>query len=169
MSYYSGQGDYYSGQGDPGIFSFIGKAVGSVAKFAGGLLPGPLGGIAKGIGGILAPSAPQVQPFAQQLPFGGPRIPLSIQGIPTPGIGGAVQRALPGGASGYQGCYPGYHLDKATKSKCVRNRSMNPANPKALRRAIRRQAGFVNLAKRTLKGSGYTFKRTGPPKSRSRR
>ena len=34
---------------------------------------------------------------------------------------------------------------------------MNVANPKALRRAIRRQAGFVKLARRALKGSGYTI------------
>lgn len=36
-----------------------------------------------------------------------------------------------------------------------RRRRMNVTNPKALRRAIRRQTGFVKLAKRALKGSGY--------------
>lgn len=45
-----------------------------------------------------------------------------------------------------------------------RRRRMNVANAKALRRAIRRQAGFIKLARRTLQGSGFTVKRTGLPK-----
>lgn len=36
-----------------------------------------------------------------------------------------------------------------------RRRRMNPANPKALRKAIRRQNAFVNLAKGALKNSGF--------------
>ncbi len=36
-----------------------------------------------------------------------------------------------------------------------RRRRMNVANDKALRRAIRRQAGFVKLAKRALVGTGF--------------
>ena len=163
MSYYTGQGDYYSGKGDPGLFSFIGKAL----KTVGGLVPG-VGGIMKTVGGFLdRPSAPAAPAFQ---PYGGGMVNLMApQGVPTPGLMGMAQRAVPGGASGYQGCTPGYHLDKTTKTKCVRNRSMNVANPKALRRAIRREAGFVTLAKQALKGSGYTFKRTSSPKKRSRR
>ncbi len=37
----------------------------------------------------------------------------------------------------------------APRSKCVRNRSMNPANARALRRALRREEQFVRLARRT--------------------
>lgn len=36
-----------------------------------------------------------------------------------------------------------------------KRKRMNVANPKALRRAIRRQSGFVKLARKALKGSGY--------------
>jgi hypothetical protein len=49
-----------------------------------------------------------------------------------------------------------------------RRRRMNVANPKALRRAIRRTDGFVKLAKRTLKGTGLTIKRTGAPGARKK-
>lgn len=44
--------------GDPGIFDFIGKAIGSVAKIAAPILPGPLGGVARLAGNILAPPKP---------------------------------------------------------------------------------------------------------------
>lgn len=50
----------------------------------------------------------------------------------------------------------------------VKRRTMNPANPKALRRAIRRLDGFTGLANRTLKGTGYAIKRTGRPKTRKK-
>lgn len=38
-----------------------------------------------------------------------------------------------------------------------RRRRMNYANGKALKKAIRRQDGFVKLARKALKGSGYTI------------
>jgi hypothetical protein len=39
-----------SARGDPGLLGFIGKAVGTI----GGLLPGPAGAIAKGVGGVIS-------------------------------------------------------------------------------------------------------------------
>lgn len=42
-----------------------------------------------------------------------------------------------------------------------KRRRMNVANAKALRRAIRRTDGFVKLARRTLKGTGFTVSRRG--------
>ncbi|GAJ04430.1 unnamed protein product, partial [marine sediment metagenome] len=42
-----------------------------------------------------------------------------------------------------------------------KRRRMNVTNAKALRRAIRRTDGFVKLAKRALKGTGYTVSRRG--------
>lgn len=68
--------------------------------------------------------------------------------VPVPGVRGKVQRILPGGASGF-----------------MRRRRMNVANPKALRRAIRRTDGFVKLARRTLKGTGFTIARRGLSKA----
>lgn len=49
-------------RGDPGIFSFIGKAVGGIAKVVGGLLPGPIGLAAKAVGGLLAGNGKPVNP-----------------------------------------------------------------------------------------------------------
>lgn len=37
--------------------------------------------------------------------------------------------------------------------------TMNPANPKALRRALRREARFIHLAQATLRGTGYHISR----------
>ncbi|GAI98926.1 unnamed protein product, partial [marine sediment metagenome] len=44
--------------------------------------------------------------------------------------------------------------------------TMNVGNARALRRSIRRQTGFVKLARRALKGTGYRIATTS---SRSRR
>jgi len=41
-------------RGDPGLFGFVGKALGGIAKLAGNILPGPIGLVAKGVGGLLA-------------------------------------------------------------------------------------------------------------------
>jgi len=156
MSYYTGQGDYYSGKGDPGLFSAIGKGLGLV----GSILPGPLGGAAKFAGGLLGgtkatPSTPRSY---------GPSMPA----VPTPGVMGMAQRAIPGGKSGYQcntgnSCGSGYHLNKAYSyahsaepgTMCVRNRKLNPTNPAALARASKRIDKFVNVAKGALKHTNY--------------
>lgn len=50
-----------------------------------------------------------------------------------------------------------------------KRRRMNVANPKALKRAIRRQAGFIKLARRTLQGTGFKIARTGLPKGAQKR
>jgi hypothetical protein len=48
-----------------------------------------------------------------------------------------------------------------------KRRRMNVTNPKALRRAIRRQTGFVKLARRALKGTGYTIVSRGSRRPRT--
>lgn len=162
MAYYM-TGDYYGAAGDPGLFSFVGKAL----KTVGGFLPGPLGAVAKFGGGLLSRTAAPARaapPLA--LPYAGPRVQAS-------GLFGRLRMAgqamAPGGVEPTTGgCPSGYHLDKQSQSKCVKNRRMNPGNAKALRRSIRREAAFIGLAKRSLKGSGYTFKRTGVARKRKR-
>lgn len=159
-----------------GLFGFIGKAVGTVAKTVGGLVPGPAGAVARAVGGALAPSRPSAPSIALPAmpPPSFPSVPAGTPGAsPVPGLSGMVQRALPGGASGYQGgaggAPPGYHWNKSHSyaknlppgSFLVRNRTTNSANPRALRRAIRRQSGFLALARRVLRGSGYSIKRSG--------
>lgn len=140
-------GDYktYGYAGDPGWLSSIFKfAKKKVLPVLGTILGGPVGGV---IGGAIAGSA--VRPAA-----GPPALP------PPPGsIGGAV--TFPGGTRvSIAGVIPhaglpdhkpaGYHLDKKTQSRWVRNRRMNVANPRALRKAMRRVQGFEKLAKRTI-------------------
>lgn len=86
------------------------------------------------------------------LPRGFPQFP----GIPSqPGIGTPFRPGLPH--------LPPGHPDTAMVPKGTtgfgpaKRKRINPANPKALRRTIRRQDGFVKLARRALKGSGYTI------------
>jgi len=143
-------GDYktYGYAGDPGwlssAFKFIKK---KVFPIVGGLIGGPVGVGIGALGGVIAATKPAP-----------PRLPAPA---PPPGsIGGAL--SFPGGTTvSVAGVLPshaavgahapsGYHLDKATRSRWVRNRRMNIANPRALRKAMRRVAGFEKLAKRTI-------------------
>jgi len=164
VAYYQGdyyQGDYY--QGDPffgaligGAVSWLGKKLlGRGAKAAGKTAVARVGaGAATGLvaGGAGAGMAALA---ARALPAGG------ILTIPTPG-GGVFRpgRLLPGGVPATSpGCCPsGFHFNKGMTrtgappgTVCVRNRSMNVANPRALRRSLRRVAGFGKLAQRAKK------------------
>jgi len=144
-------GDYktYGYGGDPGwlssAFKFIKKKVLPVALRVFGGPVGAVAGTALAIGGAVA-GGKAVGPPA-----------------PPPGsIGGAV--SFPGGTTvSVAGVLPshtaigehmpaGYHLrkDKRLPAKWVRNRRMNIANPRALRKAMRRVQGFEKLAKRTI-------------------
>lgn len=163
MPYY--MGDYYPGYrrvGDPGLFGtlgrVIGKAGGVIGKIAAGVAGGGIvGGVATalpvlfGQGGRQSP-APLPAPIT---PGGGINLPGPYRVNPT-GIlpGGKPFITREGG-----GVPSGYHLDKKTGSYAVRNRSMNPANPRALRRAIRREKRFVALARSVLRGTGLSIKR----------
>lgn len=77
----------------------------------------------------------------------------------------SAQRKAFGTAAGYGNIVGGAQptLAQARQARAAfapfqvpqKRRRMNVANPKALRRAIRRTSGFVKLARRALKGSGY--------------
>jgi len=112
--------------------------------------------------GIEAFLGTPVVPFQQEGPLALP--PQS----PTPGLfpPGGLQGPLPTGMvrvggrtpfitmpNGMPGCPQGYHPEKQNKPYCVRNRRMNPLNPRALSRATRRVGGFARAVKRarTLK------------------
>jgi len=143
--------------GDPGLFGFLGKAIkgglGIVSKLgipivsgaagvAGGLLGGALGGRA-------GPGLPGIGGGVSR--FGGiPAISLQTRGqIPTPGVAGTLQRAIPGGATGMEGCPQGHRPNKsgyflrdgsfvAPNTVCVKIRRRNPLNPRALSRSMAR-------------------------------
>jgi hypothetical protein len=101
-----------------------------------GIVTDILGGI---IGGRL-PVLPQLPPAPGGTP---PLLPGRIP--PGPMV------VHPNGACPADPCCRGKHLDKATGTKCVSNRRMNPLNPRALRRAIRRAKGFERFVKSNRK------------------
>ena len=167
MSYYSPQaGDYktYGYAGDPGFLSSLWRGV---KKFAlpviGGMLGGPLGAAVGGaVGGGAKPQAPRMQfpmvPSGTQF-VGGVTMPggASISGgVMVPGRGrlppftATGAGVLPGGGRGGQMIPSGYHFAKDGSGRLVRNRRMNVANPRALRRSMRRVQGFEKLARRTI-------------------
>jgi len=113
-------------RGDPGILGSIGRAItGTVGGF---LRAGPFGAVRGGIRGLTSGGGrPSASSIA--MPGGSMRGIIGTRGKP------AAQAKMLG-----------------VKRK---SRRMNVANPKALRRAIRREQGFVKLAKKALKGTGY--------------
>ena len=156
MSYYRPpMGDYRTGgygypTGDPGLFSFIGKALKTVWKVAKPLILGPqaqvVGAIATGTAlGTLAAGQPPPPPAMPggAIP-GAPGVPaISAIGVRCPR---PIIPLLAGGT-----CPVGYHPRKSDGAVCVRNRRMNVANPRALRKSMRRVQGFERLAKKTIR------------------
>jgi len=162
----NGRGDYASGgygyQGDPGLFSGLVKLIKPIWKVArpivGSILGGVLGGVAAAPGTAVTVGAPPPVPGAGAMPGGGL----------LPAIGQVAGGALVGaiGAGMAPGVCPvGFHprKDKRLPFKCVRNRRMNIANPRALRRGMRRVQGFEKLARKTI-----SFTRRVKMKKRSR-
>lgn len=177
MPYYVGDnvnyaaGDYY--QGDPGL---LGSLFGGIGKVVGGVLGAtPVGAAAKAILPIF-----KGQPQQPQLPALPP--PTGVQpraDVPFfPDITGRGI-VLPEQMGPLAVCnYKGYHPNKSsyfTKgggtsryppqilyhpkgTNCVRTRRMNVANPRALRRALRRAQGFAKLARRYIRVQ-HTFKK----------
>lgn len=167
MSYYRRpMGDYktYGYAGDPGFLSSLWKGIKKVAiPIVGGLIGGPIGAIVAGAAGrtpaVQAPGAgfpgvgmgfTMAAPPGWRFPSGydkgggakGPSMPGWVPPLATQAM---INGCPPGGA-----CPTGFHPDKRTGTKCVRNRRMNVANPRALRRSMRRVQGFEKLARRTI-------------------
>ena len=137
-------------QGDPGLFSFLGKAVRGVTGLVSRLGIPIVSGAAGVASGLLAGGTPPPAVGPGFRRFSGPMIPMQAPGqVPVPGVAGAVQRFLPGGATGMQGCGNGTRPNKsgyyvqggqyvAPGTVCVKRRRMNPLNPRALSKAMRR-------------------------------
>jgi len=156
-------GDYrtYGYAGDPGWLSSIWKGLKKVAPVVlGGMLGGPAGAIIAGSagGGKQTPRLPSIPgTLGGAITFpGGTQISTAYHGGQIiPGIkGGGTGGGPPGRMAASLGpvgqCPTGYHLAKDGSGRMVRNRRMNIANPRALRRAMRRVQGFEKLAKRTI-------------------
>jgi len=167
MPYYGQmRGDYATygyGQGDPGFLSkMFGFAKKIAAPLLGGLIGGPIGAAIGGrIGGGTPPIMPPMTPRGQvqrqgTIAIGPMRYSSQQMYPPVPQYAGGPMGPRGKGVSGVgvdagTGCCPrGYHLAKDGTGRCVRNRRMNVANPRALRRSMRRVQGFEKLARRTI-------------------
>jgi hypothetical protein len=130
----------------------LGGLVRTAGRIGSGLATGGIiGGLTSAFGGGRsgAPSAPG---------FGGFQLP-NLPGVPR--VNGPGGIALPGfGGSTPTTCPKGYHLNKhalaaskrhgavAARTTCVRNRKINPLNPRALTRALRREKRAGKIIKR---------------------
>jgi len=147
VSYYQRpMGDYktYGYAGDPGFLSSLWKGIKTVGKSL--------------LGIPATPQMPAIVPGAIGYGLGQGWMP----GAGTNGGAGARGPSMPGfvmptagpewsvGRGGEMIPPRGYHLAKDGSGRYVRNRRMNIANPRALRRAMRRVQGFEKLAKRTI-------------------
>lgn len=156
MGYYMGdyrRGDYYRGTaGDPflgGLFSKVFSVGKSLLGLGGGGVSS--GAIEKAVQTGITKSFPGVGMVGGGLRKVSGLIKAHpvITGAGAAGIIGAVA----GRAEGMAGMIPaharGFHVSRKT-GKVVRNRHMNPCNPRALRRAIRRTHSFARLAMHTI-------------------
>ncbi len=135
------QGDYY--QGDPGLFGDIWGGIKKVGGYAIDVAStfNPAVGIArKAVGTIFnRPAQPKfAAPRGVQ-----PRITAPPTIVPP-------TMTFAGKGVGQVAISP------TTGLPIRKRRRMNVTNDKALRRAVRRTDGFVKLAKRALRGTGYT-------------
>lgn len=167
MSYYQRpMGDYktYGYAGDPGFLSGLWKGIKSLAgPVIGGMIGGPAGAVIGGLGGgggkqKRLPGPVQAMPPVPGTYGGAVSFPggISISGTMIPGQGrlppftATGPGVLPAGGRGGTMCPSGYHFAKDGSGRLVRNRRMNVANPRALRRSMRRVQGFEKLARRTI-------------------
>ncbi len=164
------QGDYYQGdyyQGDPFLGALIGGGISWLTKkiFKRKLSSQAQLVAGRKVTGVARRAAPVAAGLAVasggSLPI--PFTPFQVTpGAFLPGGQPLVSRRAAPVAAGGGCCPPGFHFNKQTSmaretfgapagTVCVRNRSMNVANPRALRRGLRRVAGFGKLAQRSKK------------------
>lgn len=150
MSYgvYKARGDYgvyRRGRGDP-ILGLLAGAVSLIPK---------VGGVVSKLGGLFGKAGAKVGPALPGIAAGAglARISTAMPGLSKmPGVKGALQRLLPGGETGYY----------------TRRRRMNPANPRALARAIRRVNSFGSLVARSKKSVAKANRALNPGRSTRR-
>ena len=152
----SGMGPVGPYGGDPGLFDFLGKVVKKGLGVVSGLGIPFVSGAAGLAGGLLGsgrgPGMSGVTPVIQQSRWA--RGQMAFQGTPVGvkerGMLAASQRVVPFGETGMgEGCGQGYRPNKsgyyvnggqfvAPGTTCVKRRRMNPLNPRALSKAMRR-------------------------------
>lgn len=160
MGYYA-RGDYY--RGDP----FLGEIIKAVGKKVTSWVAGRVGGstLKNQVQGYVGPSG--ALPVLLGNPLPGLQVPGTNTTInPTAILPGGRPFTQPTSSVAMNGqCPKGFHLNKqdgkygAAGTYCVRNRSLNPLNPRALKRGLRRAERFEKFARRTVNGL-----RRGPKK-----
>lgn len=141
MGYYRGMGDYYRGAGDPGALTLLKRVGSGIGQAVGKVARSGVGRTALGATGFGGAIAGAV---GTRLAARAPKIRIR----PT--------KILPGGD-------PFLSFDRPKR------RRINPTNPKALRRAIRRVDGFVALSRRVLSQAGFQVSRTRRAKTTKRK
>lgn len=156
-------GDYYGGvpfrRGDPGILGSLFKGVtGAIGGFLGSGL-NPLGAITGAVRGITGGSTPAALPSVgtiaspQLIPMQAPvlQMPAPIKKTTIGPAGMVYSSTTYPPAKGVE-----YIQDANGNLVMVRRKRkrMNVANPRALRRALRRVAGFGKLASRARRDIG---------------
>ena len=141
--------------GDPGLGSFLKGIAGKVAKVAAPVASMLTGGTVGAAIGAVSTIAGRGGSRPQLVQPPGPP-PMIVPVTRSPGIGGALARAIPGGQTGYEAAVPqggpppsGYHWNKSSYflrsgefvpkgTRLVKNRRRNALNPRALDRAVSR-------------------------------
>ncbi len=165
-----------AGRGDPGFLDFIKKIPGFARTVIGGVIPrpGPVGGIpgtGGGFGEVMVPRAGAGAIATRAaLPGGalGKKIAKVLAALPprakvagglAVGAGAAafgleqiLERLGVRGGAGLIGRRPDLGLDLLGLGR--KRRRMNPLNPRALRRSLRRVSGFEKFVKRSFRLSG---------------
>jgi hypothetical protein len=144
VAYYGGQGDFYRGVGDPGIFDFVGKAVGGALHFIPGV--GPLASALATVGGI-GHKIVRKQTGAttgELLMSGYDPVQASLRAQARRAHEGGL---VLGGGKGKRL----KHLPKHLGGRGFGHRRMNVANVRALKRSIRRLVGFYELSHKVMK------------------
>jgi hypothetical protein len=155
MGYYrGGRGDFYGSggyyRGDPGFFSFLG----GLGKAALGAIPG-VGPIAQAAIGAISGAKPKsaivkasAAPSGTLATLAGKGMSI-IKGHPILSAAGGVG-ILGAGLAGMGAMRKGKKLSHLALTGVRKKPRMNPTNPRALRRAIRRAHAFERLAKHVI-------------------
>lgn len=131
-AYYGRGGNYY--RGDPFLGAVVGSLIGGAAKKVGRWVGSKIGGSAGRASATVAPIIRDIAPAVAGGAVGvavGQKYGPSISPIPQ------IPQISPGMAAGVVPMYR-------------KSRRMNPLNPRALKRALRRAEGFEKFAKRTV-------------------
>ena len=149
MGYYKGDfggaGGYY--RGDPGFFSFIG----GLGKAALGAVPG-VGPILQAAAGALTRPKAQssaIVPSGTLASRSMSKLTGMVKGHPILSAAGAAGLALGAGGMAARALH-GKKLSTLARTGVRKKPRMNPTNPRALRRAIRRAHAFERLAKHVI-------------------